>query len=254
MVIQNKFRFFTKKSELFAFAKKSKFNYSIYPSFVSEENNNTNKTNLKIKLYNNLNKSDYYVLPVKFCKFRNCFVFDLPKNQFSSKTRKLMNFNFISGKNKVIVDPKYKTILLGDSYVNQIDFKKFDKKEEIKKRIFKLNDGDESINSSDYSEKEEILALNDLNCNIANLKKVDSSSKLDNDCLFLSNTFSNSTKDSIIINSSPYKKGRRKRAKSILKNREGSKSATKIRESRSIKKRVSFGSSQISFYKSDLYK
>lgn len=98
------------------------------------------------------------------------------------------------------------------------------------------------------------MEINNFNCNIDNLKKVDSNSKLDNECLFLSNTFSNSTKDSVILNSSPYKKGKR-RAKSILKNREGSRSAAKNRENRrSINKRVSFGSYQISFYKSEIYK
>jgi hypothetical protein len=95
------------------------------------------------------------------------------------------------------------------------------------------------------------LEIKGLNYNIINLKKSNSSIP-DNECL-LSNTLSNSTKDSIHISSPILKKiKRRKRAKSILKNREGSKSTTKIRENGSSIKRVSFGSSQISFYKSQI--
>ena len=196
-------------------------------------------------------------MPIKFCNIRNCYVFDIPKSQFNKN--KILNFNFISNNNKVIIDPKYKTVLLGDNYANQIDFKKYDKKYNLTKNYFKFylnaNEDDDSDCYSDYkyndSEKEENLEIKGLNYNIINLKKSNSSIP-DNECL-LSNTLSNSTKDSIHISSPILKKiKRRKRAKSILKNREGSKSTTKIRENGSSIKRVSFGSSQISFYKSQI--
>ena len=68
-----------------------------------------------------------------------------------------------------------------------------------------------------------------------------------------SNNFSNSTKDSFSLNSPVYKKYRKKRSKSILKNKNGSKSMTKDKGRRN-NKRVSFGSSQISFYRAKLFK
>lgn len=255
ILIQNKFRRYTRKKELFYFAKKNKYNYSIYPSFLSDNN----KKNIKIKLYNDLYKSDYYVLPVKFCKFRNCYVFDIPKNQFNDKNDKIIYFNFISNNNKIIVDPKYSAILFGDNYVNQIDLRTLDKKDNINKKSFKFclnrNEDDESDSSSIYkdndSEKEETIEINYLsNNNIVSLNK--SNSKLDIECL-LSNTFSTSTKDSIHAGSPIIKKIKKKRAKSILKNKEGTnRTNPKKRENRSSVKRVSFGASQISFYKSQI--
>ena len=249
ILIQKAFKFFIKKREVFAFAKKNKFNYSIYPSFLSEEDI-TKKIDLKIRLYKNLLKSDYFVLPVKFCHFRRCYVFDLPKNQFNSKSKKILNFAFISNNNKIIIDPKYKKVLLGDNYVNQINFGKFDKDEKLYKKYFKLKEDLDSDSSSDCKknlEKPKKDEINHLNFNTINIHKLHSSKS---SLLLLSNTFSNSTRDSTNP-TSPTKK-RRKKRKSILKNREGS--ANKIRENRRFKKRVSFGSSQISFYKSGINK
>ena len=250
-----------KKKNLFSFIKQNKSNYSIYPSFFSE-NNNHKKNNIKIKLYNDILKEDYYILPLKFCNFRNCYVFDIPKTQFDNKSNKIIYFNFLSNNNKVITDPNYDTIYLSDTYVNKIDFKKFDKKDNLTKNYFKFylntNEDDDSDCYSDYkyndSEKEENIDIN-INClnfNIINLNKSDNG-KLDNECL-LSNTFSTSTKDSFNINSPVLPKIKKKRNKSILKNKEGSRSTTKKRENRSSNKRVSFGSSQISFYKSEINK
>ena len=56
------------------------------------------------------------------------------------------------------------------------------------------------------------------------------------------------------MNSPVYRKIKRKRTKSILKNKNGSKSNPKHKENKSLKKRVSFGSSQISFYKCQINK
>ena len=86
-----------KKKNLFSFIKQNKSNYSIYPSFFSE-NNNHKKNNIKIKLYNDILKEDYYILPLKFCNFRNCYVFDIPKTQFDNKSNKyeIINLSYIN--------------------------------------------------------------------------------------------------------------------------------------------------------------
>ena len=256
------------KQDLIALAKKHKFYYSIYPSFLSEKNKN--KKDLKIKLFTDLSSpNNYSILPVRFCPLRNCHVFDIPKKKFLSH-KKIMNFNFLNH-NKVVIDPKYKIVLFGEDYVNQIDFKKFDKKEKFKNNYFKItlnkieSSGTESGESNSYSDYEddskekkeknlnENLDINDcLNHNIINFNK-NYNNKLENDCV-LSNTLSNSTKDSFSLNSPIFKKCKKKRSKSILKNKNGSKSKNKYREKSSNSKRVSFGFSQISFYKAKLFK
>lgn len=260
--IQNKFKTFIMKKDLIALAKKHRFYYSIYPSFLSEKNKNKK---IKIKIYTDLSSPDNYtILPLRYCLLRNCHVFDIPKNKFPAN-KKIMNFNFLTNSNKVIIDPKYKVVLFGNDYVNQIDFKTFDRKETSKNNYIKLslkneNSGSDSGESDCYSDKEnendddseKLKDLNenfndDLNHNFIYLNK---NGKLEN-----SNTMSNSTKDSFI---SPKKKcKKKKRSKSILKNKNGRRNS--IVKDPQIKrtitnKRVSFGSSQISFYRSQLFK
>ena len=197
-----------------------------------------------------------------------------------------MNFNFITHNNKVKIDKKYKVVLFGNEKVNQIDFRKFDKKESSKNNYHKLSitkedsSESESSDSESYSNSENVnvlnfdnenendeedsdkkqdlnenLDINDfLNHNITNLNK-NYSSKIENE-LILSNTMSNSTKDSISLNSPTKKCKKKKRSKSILKNG-GRNSVTKDRQQirrTSTNKRVSFGASQISFYRSQLFK
>jgi hypothetical protein len=260
--IQNKFKTFIMKKDLIALAKKHRFYYSIYPSFLSEKNKNKK---IKIKIYTDLSSPDNYtILPLRYCLLRNCHVFDIPKNKFPAN-KKIMNFNFLTNSNKVIIDPKYKVVLFGNDYVNQIDFKTFDRKETSKNNYIKLslkneNSGSDSGESDCYSDKEnendddseKQKDLNenfndDLNHNFIYLNK---NGKLEN-----SNTMSNSTKDSFI---SPKKKcKKKKRSKSILKNKNGRRNSI-VKDSqikRTItNKRVSFGSSQISFYRSQLFK
>ena len=260
--IQNKFKTFIMKKDLIALAKKHRFYYSIYPSFLSEKNKNKK---IKIKIYTDLSSPDNYtILPLRYCLLRNCHVFDIPKNKFPAN-KKIMNFNFLTNSNKVIIDPKYKVVLFGNDYVNQIDFKTFDRKETSKNNYIKLslkneNSGSDSGESDCYSDKEnendddseKQKDLNenfndDLNHNFIYLNK---NGKLEN-----SNTMSNSTKDSFI---SPKKKcKKKKRSKSILKNKNGRRNSI-VKDpqiKRSItNKRFSFGSSQISFYRSQLFK
>jgi hypothetical protein len=258
--IQNKFKTFIMKKDLIALATKHKFYYSIYPSFLSEKNKNKK---IKIKIFTDLGSPDNYtILPLRYCLLRNCHVFDIPKNKFPSN-KKIMNFNFLTNSNKVIIDPKYKVVLFGNDYVNQIDFKTFDRKEASKNNYIKLSLKNESSGSDsgdsdcysdnendDDSEKQKDLNENlndDLNHNYIFLNK---NGKLEN-----SNTMSNSTKDSFF---SPKKKcKKKKRSKSILKNKNGRRNS--IENNPQIKrtmtnKKVSFGSSQISFYSSQLFK
>ena len=252
--IQNKFKTFVMKKDLIALAKKHKFYYSIYPSFLSEKNKNKK---IKIKIYTDLSSPDIYtILPLRYCLLRNCHVFDIPKNKFPVN-KKIMNFTFLTNNNKVIIDPKYKVVLFGNDYVNQIDFKTLDRKEISKNNYIKLSLKNESSESDsgesdsysdnendDNSENQKVLNDNindDLNHNFIYLNKI---GKLES-----SNTMSNSTKDSFI---SPTKKcTKKKRSKSILKNRNGRRDSLvngpQIKRSKTHK-RVSFGPSQISFY------
>ena len=259
-LIQNKFKTFIMKKDLIALAKKHKFYYSIYPSFLSEKNKNKK---IKIKLYTDLSSPDKFtILPLRYCPLRNCHVFDIPKNKFP-EYKKIMNFNFLNNSNKVIIDPKYKVVIFGNDYVNQIDFKTFDRKESSKNNYIKLSLKNESsgsdsgesycysdIENDDDPEKQEDLNENlndDMNHNYIYLNKI---GKLEN-----SNTMSNSTKDSFF---SPKKKSKKKkRSKSILKNKNGRRNSLvndpQIKRTITNKK-VSFGSSQVSFYRSQLVK
>ena len=103
-------------------------NYSIYPSKKP-------KKHISLKLFTDLrNCRIYKILPVRFCKTRNCYVFDIPKNKFPSH-KKIMRFNFIID-NFEYLDPDYKIVEFGDEKVNQVDFKLFDKKEEKLKNYY----------------------------------------------------------------------------------------------------------------------
>lgn len=244
-----------KRHKAVSLAKKNKSYYSIYPSFLVKQNSK-NKINLKIKIFKDLNTpSIFSVHPVKVCPVRNCYVFDIQKSKFSPNN-KLMNFVFISRGDKVAIDPSYKIIQFGDEYINQVNFQKFDNNDQSinylnfsfdEKESLENNNSDSFIGVGDDSESEKFDNLGIKNCLTFNLMNVNkcNSSKID----LLSNTFSNSTKDSIRNNSPVSRKIRRKRTKSILKNKNGRNSVPKYREDRSNSKKVSFGSSQISFYK-----
>ena len=64
--------------------------------------------------------------------------------------------------NECFANPKYKAILMGDNYVNQIDFGIFDKKNNLKDNLFKfplikrkVEGSDDFSNSDSKSEKDE---------------------------------------------------------------------------------------------------
>ena len=253
--IQKQFRSSMKRKIVASLAKKSKSFYSIYPSFLAKPNVK-HKNDVKIKIFKDLKSPNKYsIQPVKFCPVRNCHVFDIPKNKIHSDN-KLMNFIFLSHNGKMIIDPNYKIVQFGDEYVNQIDFKKLDKTENNSNYLnLSFDEKESSNNNSDSfsasednevnseSEKDENLGIkNCLTFSVMNMTRCNNS-KLD----LLSNA--NSTKDSIRMNSPGHRKIKRKRTKSILKNKNGSKSNPKHNKNRRLKKRVSFGSSQISFYK-----
>ena len=103
--------------------------YSIYPSKKP-------KKNISLKLFTDLrNPRIYKILPVRFCKVRNCYAFDIPKNKFPSH-KKIMRFIFIID-NFEFIDNEYKIVEFGDEKVNQVDFKLYDKKEEKLNKIYK---------------------------------------------------------------------------------------------------------------------
>jgi hypothetical protein len=253
--IQQKFRSFIKRKNVVSLAKKSKSFYSIYPSFLVKPNMK-HKNDVKIKIFKDLNSPNKFTIqPVKFCPVRNCHAFDIPKNKIHSDN-KLMNFIFLSHNSKMVIDPNYKIIKLGDEYVNQINFKKFENNENNSNYLnLSFEEKESSNNNSDSfsvsedneenseSGKDENIGIkNCLTFSIMNKNKCNNS-KID----LLSNA--NSTKDSIRMNSPAHRKIKRKRTKSILKNKNGSKSIPKQSRNQRFKKRVSFGSSQISFYK-----
>jgi hypothetical protein len=254
LTIQAKFRKHMKRQIAVSFAKKNQSYYSVYPSFLIKQNPKS-RNNLKIKIFKDLNApSTFSVHPVKFCPVRNCYVFDIQKNKFSPNNKR-MNFVFISRSDKVVLDPTYKIIQLGDELINQVNFQKFDNNNQNNNYLNFSFDEKESLDNNsnsfsgiaDNSESEKYGNLSVKNCLNLNLTPVNkcNSSKID----LLSNTFSSSTKDSIHINSPASRRTKKRRAKSILKNKNGRNSCPKYKEIRSISKKVSFGMSQITFYK-----
>lgn len=131
LFIQECFRQFILRRQLFSFAKKHTKYYSIYPSRKEFKK-------ISIKLYINLKDPAKFVeLPVRFCNKRNCYAFDIPKAKFPLK-KKFMCFTFIID-DSTIVDSKYNCIFFGGKYVNQIDFNIIDKKELKFQKVFKNN-------------------------------------------------------------------------------------------------------------------
>ena len=117
------------RRKLISFAKKIKGFYSIYPSREDFKE-------ISIKIYTNLKDPSKFVeLPVRKCKKRDSYIFDIPKEKFPSK-KKYMCFTFVLD-GSTIVDSKYKCIYFGGKYVNQIDFNCIDKKELKIQKAFK---------------------------------------------------------------------------------------------------------------------
>ena len=132
-------------------------------------------------------------------------MFDIQKSKFSPNN-KLMNFVFISRGDKVAIDPSYKIIQFGDEYINQVNFQKFDNNDQSinylnfsfdEKESLENNNSDSFIGVGDDSESEKFDNLAIKNCLTFNLMNVNkcNSSKID----LLSNTFSNSTTDSLRV-------------------------------------------------------
>ena len=150
-LIQKKFRSYLIKKKLFEFARQHKKYYSIYPSFISESTRK-NK-NLAIKIFLDYhNRFNYKIIPLKFCRIRNCYFFDIPKSKFMS-SKKIMRFNFILN-NQIIYDREFDIVNLGNTFVNQIDFIRYDKKERLLYKKFKQdfisNDSSSESSFSDF--------------------------------------------------------------------------------------------------------
>lgn len=258
--IQKCFRQFILRRKLVSFAKMLRNYYSVYPS-------RDDFKKISIKLYTNLkDPSQFAELPVRKCKKRNCYIFDIPKAKFPSK-KKLMCFTFVLD-GSTIVDSKYNCIFFGGKYVNQIDFNSIDKTEQkiqkafksymylYRKILFKLeNDKLKKLNKKiDISDNKGIPNSPLKNKYINNLSL--SLCKSSNEKNFLrKNTFGNgksifhslnNSKEIINLDTS-ISEGRtrskkKKRNKSILKEH---KSNSKVKSSGSSKslsfKKVSFG-------------
>lgn len=94
--------------------------YSISPSI-------NNITNIFIKVfYNQRNYKKYIIFKLKFCPFRNKYVFDIPKKKFI-KSNKIFKFVFLIN-NKPFIDKNYKCILINGILMNTINFKEYDEK------------------------------------------------------------------------------------------------------------------------------
>lgn len=90
---------------------------------------------MQIKIFTNeLKKDEYKILSLDFCKIRNCFVKDIPKNKFYT-SRKIMYFNFIKN-NKIFFDNKYEKVLYLNDYVHRIDFSVYDKNQKNWKKLY----------------------------------------------------------------------------------------------------------------------
>lgn len=99
---------------------KMKVCYSVSPS-------KSNTTNAKIKIYYDLSDiSKFKIINLNFCSIRKRYVCDIPKYKFL-KSNKTFRFNFIIN-NEEIVDNNYKTKLINNKYINEIDFKVIDEK------------------------------------------------------------------------------------------------------------------------------
>ena len=102
---------------------KMKVCYSISPS-------KSNTTNAKIKIYYDLSDiSKFKIINLNFCSIRKRYVCDIPKYKFL-KSNKTFRFNFIIN-NEEIVDNNYKTKLINNKFINEIDFKVIDEKIKI---------------------------------------------------------------------------------------------------------------------------
>ena len=150
-IIQENYITYLLRKDLFSLAKKHKYYYSIYPSFINENNN---QQNFNIKIYTDLtNSKKYTILPLRFCLIRNCYVFDIPKNKFPDY-KKIMRFNFVSEKDDRIIDPNYKKVIFGGKYVNEIDFKKLAKNPSFIKKHNKIRKSSSSSILSDSDSEE----------------------------------------------------------------------------------------------------
>lgn len=142
---------------LFSFAKKHEGYYSIYPTKEVKER-------ISIKLYISLKDNKLYkILPVRFCNYRQKYIFDIPKTKFPCQ-KKFFRFKFIID-GIVILDPKYKLVRFGDGeYVNEIDFNEFEKKEKlIKDKIEKALSKNNEYEKKSIKEKNKIIKKSEEN-------------------------------------------------------------------------------------------
>lgn len=92
--------------------------------------NLNNVTKIYIKIFTDeLNKDEFRIMPLHFCRIRKSFVIDIPKNKFYTN-KKLLRFNFIY-KNQIFFDKNYEQALFFNEFVHQVDLSIYDKKQKI---------------------------------------------------------------------------------------------------------------------------
>ena len=260
--IQRYYKLHLKRKAFFTFAKKYQKYYSLYPSKRIEKK-------IFIKLYTNpKDNNSSKVLPVRFCKYRQKYVFDIPKSKFPS-AKKYLRFKFIID-GTVILDPKYKLVRFGENeYVNEVDFNELEKKQKllqinmenilknkyfrslkVKTKIINNNDKEESkVNEIIDDKEDDLKKLNISNSTMLRhpfltMGNVNNNYKL-GDVFFYQSNFKNVSDSDNESNDDEIK---RKRSRSILRKR-GSrdKRMNSISMDKKLPKKVSFGFVKFSY-------
>lgn len=226
------------RKDLYNLAKKHKNYYSIYPSVLPK-----NIRNVYIQIFTDCNNcNERTTLPVRFCPFRNCYIFDIPKNKFPSY-KKIMKFIFIIN-NKQVFDKKYEIVVFGDFCVNQVNFAKFDEKQKLLDKGFnqQFKSIFNNISDSDYSYTDSSDEDEKYRNDYQNKTLTEKICINKNPNLSLTNSTSMSTRSSIkgIAKIKP-------RLKSILKNARNYKKINSLKMAINLKRRVSFGSVKFSY-------
>lgn len=255
VIIQKNFKQYINHQNLLSLLQKRKNYYSVYPSIKP-------KLTIFIKLYTDLrNPLIFKMLHVKFCKIRNCYSFDIPKNKFPSH-KKIMRFIFVID-NEEIIDQAYKSVFFGKELVNQIDFKLYDKKIQRLNRFYDtLTNYKKRKNKNKYDDDDED---SDEECSIRSFRSVSHSLCKNGYLRAFKNNYSNNYENNN-RNSSKSKKDRTltdfsecsEKSVSKRKNKHESLSSKSILKLRSrsqpafvrgklTKKKVSFGIVQYSY-------
>ena len=259
--IQRYYKLHLKRKVFFSFVKKIQNYYSLYPSKEV-------KKKISIKLYTNPKDSNSAkVLPVRFCNYRQEYVFDIPKTKFPS-SKKYLRFKFIID-GTVILDPKYKLVRFGDNeYVNEVDFNEFEKQEEmlqnkmenslrkktikrvkVKTKIIKKNKNEEESKVSEIADEKEKIHKK---LNISNSQFLHHPFLKTNNINRIGNTYLYKSREKTVSDSenenNEGESRTRKRSRSILRKKNSRDNRTRsISSDKKVVKKVSFGFVKFSY-------